>query len=264
MKNLTQHSGVALIQVLLISFMLILLTVQLSKESRDQVRIAIGLKKKAAHTVTALSQLEHSQFVLLTQEKAAFVSWDNEHKVGFYGDSSSVGNDTWVTFQDEAGLLSLPYPGRFLIALTGDSERVKQVLQWQGTSSEATRGYVGRGNFMPNLNELTLLPGWQEISTQGLTHLPASYFSLASSPDSLLDQLFPEQSRRIRDARSNGELDRSMLKAILGQTYPEIEYYMPGDITRVSLRVGKDMGIVRHRKFIVAPGNNTPIIDLGY
>lgn len=263
--SMKSQQGVALIQVLLISFMLIVLTVQLSKESREQVKTAIAIKQRSEKLVTALSTIEQSKFFLLTESREQFMAWGDGKPVGFFGEPVKLDDELQLVLQDEAGLLSLPYSEETLVAwLDGQQRLVDDVKHWQGSASVEIQDGNRRNGLMPVLAETSLLPGWENIDLSVLTHLPTAYFSLVNAPEKLLKKIYANQADELIAARNSGKLSSSFIRGSGLDVDADLMVLEPSEITRVKVIVGHENKLMRSRKFVVDPGSYTPILELGY
>lgn len=219
MKRMTQRqAGVALIQVLLITSMILILVVQLSKDAREQVRTSISLKEKAQLLVDINNELEKVKFDLLTTEpnRLGAVS----RGLNLYGEAVSR-NNLIIELQDQAGLLSLVSPTTFLNRYldipqqtVAARRQINDLLSWQGLNAFGESPLGFRGGLMHYSKELNAVPGWQNADTSDeyIIYYPTKFYNPVLSPDDILNKLFPvENVQLLTDARKSNNVNEDAI-----------------------------------------------------
>lgn len=257
------QSGVALIQVLLICAILLLFVVQLSKESRDQVKTALHFKERALAEVEIQSTLNKVQFALLTRDSSAKSVAIDGAPIPFHGEEVLIDGGLKVSLQDEAGLLSLPYGAEYLKRLPEfNAQQIEQLLLWQGTSHLAS-GPTNRSGVMPVLNEVNLLPGLENVPVNGLTHFPTKFYALLLSPDALLDRMFkPGVAERIKKVRY-ADNAYNELQQLTGFDYESLGNFSNSNMIQVRVETVKKPYLSRGERFEINPFYASPIQALG-
>ena len=123
--NCSKQSGVALVQVLLISALLLLLVVQLSRTAQNSVQIATMLKQKSQAETRMYSNFAKLQYLITTQQKSMTLDWSGKHKIRYDGKQNLVEPSLSIELQDLAGLLSTSYiANEWLVFLRGDLSKL--------------------------------------------------------------------------------------------------------------------------------------------
>lgn len=181
-----QHSGVALVQVLLITAMILLLVVQLSNDAKQQIQTSQLNKNKVIALIEMKTQLEEIKYEMLDID---FV----QNRV-FFGQTQSAGSLAF-SVQDYAGLLSLSYGveeiARFLEVEVRDV-KIQNLQQWQGLESNSVSDAAAKGGLIQYEKELFLIPKWEEDKEleKVITAVPTPVFSPLSSPLIVLEKFF--------------------------------------------------------------------------
>jgi general secretion pathway protein K len=208
-----KQTGVALIQVLLITSMLLILVVQLSKDAREQVQTSLRLKEKAELLININSEVERVKYELLTTSPNQLGV--SPSGLNFYSEPVQR-KDLAVTLQDQAGLLSLASSfdllPRYLNLPQGNSaERgvVNTLMSWQGLIANGNVPAGFRGGYMHYSQEVNVIPGWQSVDSNdsNLTYYPTGFYNPALSSESILYQLFSEEDvQSLLSSRQSGVL----------------------------------------------------------
>lgn len=253
MNKINKQYGVALVQVLLITAMLLILTVELSKGSRAQIKTAIALKDKAELVLQARSLKEEIKFDLLVSEK--------NNKSGFKGtdfrfDGTPLKRDnSKFTMQDEDGLVSTVYGGDYIKkVLGGDERRAKMLAQYQGIDDRLAPPPDIRNGPVPSLKELRLLPaGGADVSSNELTQLPTLQFNLFNSPKTLLGKLFnPEVVSDLMALKEANNAIHSDWTAVTGRDAEYDVSFLPGNYLTLTITANQDdMEIVRKTRLMM-------------
>ena len=136
------QSGVALIQVLLITVVISLLALTFTKTARDQVLMASQFDGRARTQLKAYSVKNRTIFLLLSDRIEALGSDDNalnearglKQQINYHGDPVSLGGNTFVTIQDLNGLLPQRHPENIFWP------KLLKGFNWSDTKVEETMG----------------------------------------------------------------------------------------------------------------------------
>ncbi|BDX07690.1 hypothetical protein [Planctobacterium marinum] len=262
-----KQQGIALVQVLLISTVLMLLVVQLSSKANNAVEIATELKHKAGAETKIQSAMAHIQFALLTQSRVDFDIQALDRSLGFFGEPQRVEADLTVEIQDMAGLLSTSFIGiGWDKYLNGNANQLNTIRKWQGMDDYGVASAQMRNARIPYIEEVLLLPGLEGTDLTYLTNLPTGFFNVGTAPDGLLSKVFGElTAQRIAELRESREFSRDTVNQIDG--LQEASVFPPGTMARVKITSDrhdrKDSHVSRGRYFQLQPGNDIPIIEIG-
>ena len=138
----SRQSGVALIQVLLISVVISLLALTFTKTARDQIvmasqfdgRVSIQLKAYSAKNKAIFSLLSDRLELMDSNEQWLFELESLKRQTNFYGDALFYGDSTYVSVQDLNGLL----PQRHIEHIFWP--KFFQGFNWSSTKIEETLG----------------------------------------------------------------------------------------------------------------------------
>jgi general secretion pathway protein K len=117
MKYPMAPKGVALIQVLLLTGIIMILVLQLTKESRTQVQTANQWKDKTDLSLQLNNATEVVLFNLLVNNRQNSSDSEVTRKWNFHGKPFVLNDATKVAIEDEAGKLSLMYSADDLVKL---------------------------------------------------------------------------------------------------------------------------------------------------
>lgn len=184
--NKTQN-GVALVQVLLITAMILILVIQLSKDARQQLKTSQINKDKVVALIAMRNAVEKKKFELLSQR--------NINGKLFFGQPQAT-SDTVLKVQDVAGRLSLSYGheqiAQFLGIKTTDP-KIVALLSWQGLSDKQNiEGDREKRGLIQYPKEIASIPGWtlnKELEDV-VTVIPTKYFNPLSASTSTLERLY--------------------------------------------------------------------------
>lgn len=262
-----KQQGIALVQVLLISTVLMLLVVQLSSKANNAVEIATELKYKAGAETKIQSTIAHVQFALLTQSRVDFEIQILDSSLGFFGEPQRVEADLTVEIQDMAGLLSTSFIGTgWNEYLKGNANQLNAIRVWQGMDEYGVASAKMRNARIPYIEEVLLLPGFEGTDLTYLTNLPTGFFNVGTAPEGLLTRIFGKvTSQRIDELRENDEFSRGTVNQLDG--LQEASVFPPGTLVRVRVTSDRhdrnNLHVSRGRYFQLQPGNDTPIIEIG-
>lgn len=265
--NMGNQKGIALVQVLLISTVLMLLVVQLSSKANDAIDIATDLKHKAAADTEIHSAFANVQYALITQSRNDYRIEAFQRSISFHGNSYQVSDRLKVEVQDMAGLLSTSFIGiGWNEYLAENINQLDTIKAWQGMEEYGIQAGKARNARIPYIEEILLLPGGQGLDLTYLTHLPTGFFNLGTAPQGLLSRVFGEAAaQRIRELRESGDFSRETATQIDG--LEEASVFPPGTLSRIKItsnRHGnKKLNVSRGRFFQLQPGNDIPILEIG-
>jgi hypothetical protein len=265
----SRQAGVALIQVLLITSMLLILVVQLSKDAREQVHTSIRLKEKAELLVSINNQAESIKYELLTLSPNQLGVSSNG--LNYYGEPVQRNNLT-IELQDQSGLLSLATSFSFLTqylnlpqGTVADRRLVDTLLSWQGLSANGTVNSGFRGSLMHYNQEVNAIPGWQNVKSDddNITYYPTKFFNPVLSPIAVLTKLFPEEDvQSLLSTRQSGVFDQNVLSK-LNAFSGENTALQPSDFVRIRV-TGKlnGLSITREESVFVELGSVSLLTSL--
>lgn len=192
--------GVALVQVLLITSMILILVVQLSKDARQQLRTSQINKDKVVALVEMRNVVEKTKFDLLSQR--------NSEGKAFFGQPQKF-DDVVLKIQDVSGLLSLSYGyeqvAQFL-GLQPDDQKIVNLVNWQGIGETAdTSTTVKSHGFIQYPKGLLAVPLWTynaELESV-LTVVPTRYFNPLGASLPVLEKLYGEDVANEVDTKRN-------------------------------------------------------------
>lgn len=273
MKSVNLQTGVALIQVLLIVAMILILVVQLSSQSKEQLEVAIKLKEKSQWLMKMDTELEEIKFDLLTTPRNQS-SNTQPRNWNFYG-KSFVRQGIIVTLQDESGLLSLAYQGDTieqlgLLPVNSPTERklaIKNIKMWQGTDESGSILPNSPGVLLQSMSETRLVPGWQDIivDEELFTHLPTEQFNQFNAPDKLIQRLVkPGEVEKVMSLRENGVYSISQLNRLFTVPLESYSFYPPGIVRLKAQKTFEEWTLNRQYKVKLEPTSNKPIKQFGY
>ena len=265
--NIKRHAGVALVQVLLITALLLLLVIQLSKSAHNNVNIATKFKEKAEFTVKAESTFNQTKYMLATQPRDLSGSLLDQHIIQFHGDPVEVQENITIEIQDLAGLLSTNFLGaEWINYVKGDSSKIETLKIWQAIDENMDVLEGNRNARLPYIEEINLLNGWEDIKLHHLTHIETGFFNAATAPLSLLESVYtPGIVSEITQLRNNNQLTIQNMRLINGieddAAFPPSTF---AQITVKGLRKNSSGEIYsRTRMYSTQPDKTVPILEIG-
>ena len=261
-----RQRGVALVQVLLVTAIIILLVMQLSLTAAEQVRRAQALQDRSEAALFLHSREVALFYTMLTESLLPSPGSGNPYAASwnFHGEPFVV-DGLEITLQDQSGLMRFSVSGvtafeKLLtvlgLGLTRAREIAEGLAHWLGITLSGggrpgdamMRG--GRGDALQYFGELRFLAGMDEPLYGKLAELMTLYptpgFNPLTAPAALLRMRMPESTfRAVLDARHKGELDRNRLwqlarigadESILPFTGPGIGVRLEGEYHGIALR----------------------------
>ena len=265
-----QH-GVALVQVLLVTTIIILLVMQLSLTAADQVKRAQQLKDRSEAALYLHSREVALFYTLLTESLNSTSGSTNPYASNwnFHGEAFVV-DGLEITLQDQSGLMRFPVLGVFefeqlLTALglgpTLARNLAQQLANWIGVRTSSGGRPVGAmmrggsGDPVQYFGELLLLPGMDEQLYGKLAELMTLYptpgFNPLTAPAPLLRMRMPESTlQAVLAARSKGDLNQDSLWRMARIAADEVVvlYTGPGVGIRIT---GEYRGVALRRDLVV-------------
>ena len=266
-----RQKGVALVQVLLVTTIIILLVMQLSLTAAEQVRRAQALQDRSEAALYLHSREVALLYTLLTEPLVPSPGSANPYAASwnFHGEPFVV-DGLEITLQDQSGLM--PFP----VSHVADFEELLTVLglgptqarkiaaglaRWIGIAAPGSsrpgdammRG--GTADPVQYFGELRFLAGMDEGLYARLAELMTLYptpgFNPLTAPAPLLRMQMPESTLgAVLAARRKGELDENRLwqLARIGADEVVLPFVGPGIGIRIS---GEYRGITLRRHLIV-------------
>ncbi|WP_088331529.1 hypothetical protein [Lacimicrobium sp. SS2-24] len=273
MKVMLRQTGVALIQVLLITGLILLLVIQISKDARHQVTTAQLWQDRVKAELALNNAQERLLFGLLTQERLQTTDTELTRLWNFHGapfEPLSADNaKLQVTVQDMAGLASLTYStdlvSKLMLAegysLSEAQEAIDLLEDWQGL--QAKRNSRGPIQFRQELDFIKA--GLSDVLSEELTtYHPVSYFNPGTAPNPLLALMLTDDSLdSVLERRQKGTITaRELMVNLTPSIDDEVSDY-PSEMLRLTLssQVGETQ---LERSFMVRlqPEKSDPIIFL--
>jgi general secretion pathway protein K len=279
-----RESGIALIQVLLVTGIIGLLMLQMGLTARDQVARAQALADRAELQLAAQSREAAMLFSLLTEPMARAPESDNPYAAAwnFEGEPFIVDGITFSIW-DESGRLRLPDgPGdpfeRLLLALDVEPTRARrltlELMAAQGTApalrelgdGEGTVSTVPAARYpFQDLGQLRALPSMDPELYRRLKPLltlyPTPGFNPTTAPDALLRATMTgSQVSGVAEARKNDGLDTIALWKLAGFQADETTVLTPGPAVSVRLEMNHgDTRLARTSTYVVRPYSSEPL-----
>jgi len=265
-----QH-GVAMVQVLLVTTIIILLVTQLSLTAADQVKRAQQLKDRSEAALYLHSRESALFYTLLTESLNSTSGSGNPYAANwnFHGEAYDV-DGLEITLQDQSGLMRFPVLDVFefeqLLTTLGlgptpARDLAQQLANWIGVRTSGGGPPVGAmmrggsGDPVQYFAELLLLPGMDEQLYGKLAELMTLYptpgFNPLTAPAPLLSMQMPESTlQAVLSARSKGELDQNSLWRMARIAADEVVIVFTGP--GVGIRIaGEYRGVALRRNLVV-------------
>ncbi len=278
--------GAALILVLMITFILGLLMLQMSLTAKEQVARAQLLADRAEAELRAESREVALTFTLLTEPWAESVANDNPYATAwnFRGQPFTVDSITY-RMQDVSGLLAVPLTGAkefvdLLVALGVERPRAtrlgEELVALQGAPMGLSR--PGDGAMPPPVDAdgVPQAGGWPVFPLQSLEELrglkdmddalfarleplltlyPTQGFNPLTAPTELLAARLPaSELKGVLELRAAGTLNERSLADLTGIGADELTVLYPGPAIRIELTLEyRGMTVRRNTTVIVRP-----------
>ncbi|MBD1580975.1 type II secretion system protein GspK [Pseudoalteromonas sp. S16_S37] len=275
------QQGIALLQVLLISAVLSLLGLFITKTARQQVAISTSFDARAQAVVENYDAEATLLFGLLTESKSPTRPFSQDLSIvtehwNFYGKPFQYKENTIVTLQDIRGLLSISYPSeqRWMRVLTKqglndyDAQRLlSRIKDWQDV--DLVSRYM-----QPELNNKNgIIQAWSELAHLGIPNSIREYLALnatfyrgatfnpMTAPDSLISKLYDaplvEQIIKMRNSR---ELTPDLFSSYTGVQESMSLLLYPSNNYKITLE--SEVGGARVRRtlyYLLEPSSSKPV-----
>jgi|TARA_B110000037_G_C17112730_1_gene502546 general secretion pathway protein K len=245
------QSGVALLQVLLISAVISLLAIRFTQTARDQIEMAHDFDQRIRAQMAARSVFNELLMIQVSTNLTQLVGNSeipplaaNRAKLNRYGEEVRWRNGILVGIQDLNGLLPRLYPRYFLWRIlleqqSVDSEDIDRYLGiWSDLQDTDTSSWISGEEEPATLNGLTRYPNRiaqtdsllkfaflddPKISKKLLSHstsYPSIDVNLFNVPASLLHDMFgPDLASNIQRVRSESDFSEDEMRSILPLEY---------------------------------------------
>ena len=276
-----RQRGVALVQVLLVTAIIMLLVTQLSLTAAEQVRRAQALKDRSEASLFLHSREVALLYTLLSEPLTPTAESGNLYATrwNFRGEPFEV-DGLEFALQDQSGLMPFPvsvvaeFENLLVVLGLGSTEArdlAAQLAAWTGIIQEGGGGSRdammrgGTGDPVQYFGELRFLAGMTEPLYRQLAKLMTLYptpgFNPLTAPPPLLRLRMPESTfAAVLDARENGELDEQRLwqLAKIGADEMIVPFAGPGVGIRIA---GEYLGVnlKRHLVVGVSPYDTQPL-----
>jgi type II secretory pathway component PulK len=278
--------GTALILVLMITFILGLLMLQMSLTAREQVARAQLLADRAEAELRAESREVALTFTLLTQPWAGSVATDNPYAAAwnFRGQPFTVDGITY-RIQDVSGLLVIPLNDvtgfvNLLVALGVELPRAtrlgEELIALQGASIGLPRPGAGAASTTIDPDAGAQPGGWPAFPVQSLEELRGlkdmddalfarleplltlyqtqGFNPLTAPPELLASHLPPSELQGVLEMRAAGTLSDLSFSQLTGIEADDVTTFYPGPAFRIELTLEyRGMTVRRDTTVIVRP-----------
>lgn len=282
MKRLpiSNQEGMALLQVLLFSAMIVILAMQIARSGHSQVVIAQGFQDRVSATLALRSQEAELLYALSTYSWSPRLRQDESleqsalpRRWNFHGQPFELAPGVTATIQDDAGLVSI-FRG-------GNATRVESILSAElGSRSAATaarkalvdaQGYDRAdksGQFFQSEYEvLKVLSRFGDSrSFEGLfTRMPYGDFNPMTAPDRVLRALLSERvASAIIEKRQAQGLTEQQFSSLTGIVENDGISFWPSGRFRITLVSEFQTARVVEQRFLqLTPRAVEPFWDIG-
>ena len=276
----TKQSGVALLQVLLMSAVISVLALQMSYSAKDKVSIAQVIQDKVMAEVAVRTMESELLFALSTARWAKDEQHENKLAQiwNFYGSPFEYEDIGTITIQDNSGLISVFNGGdrstveRAFERLLGSKHQARvarnALIDTQGFQS-STNGAGISGQFFQSRQEM--LRALKELGipsskAEVFTRIPYSAYLPLQAPDESLKLWLPErQAKAVIESRQNGELTPQQFTQLTGLRKSDYMLFYPSGRFIITLKKQIGDARVQRKMFInVSPTNKSqPIWSFG-
>ncbi|WP_038864859.1 hypothetical protein [Vibrio jasicida] len=276
----TKQSGVALLQVLLMSAVISVLALQMSYSAKDKVSIAQVIQDKVMAEVAVRTMESELLFALSTARWAKDEQHENKlaRIWNFYGSPFEYEDIGTITIQDNSGLISVFNGGdrstveRAFERLLGSKHHARvarnALIDRQGFQS-STNGVGISGQFFQSRQEM--LRALKELGipsskAEVFTRIPYSAYLPLQAPDESLKLWLPErQAKAVIESRQNGELTPQLFTQLTGLRKSDYMLFYPSGRFIITLKKQIGDARVQRKMFInVSPTNKSqPIWSFG-
>ncbi|MDC3212122.1 type II secretion system protein GspK [Pseudoalteromonas distincta] len=259
--------GIALIQVLIITFVLSLLGLYINQSVREQVKITTSIQNKFLMRLELEKTEADLLQALLSNNKYPNKSAVNSitSKWNFYGKEFKVNENAYVTLTDLSSLMGLNISDATLlknvllqIGVDDVSARefVDSLADWKdkndlsrlnGAESayykQHKKSYVARNGFLQDPSEVALIRGGEQITpkllNQYFTTEIVAGFNPLNAPQKILNAFINDENniQKILQLREQGALNSYAFYKLTGVEADEYITFATGSKIKVQLRV---------------------------
>jgi general secretion pathway protein K len=259
--------GIALIQVLIITFVLSLLGLYINQSVREQVKITTSIQNKFLMRLELEKTEADLLQALLGNNKYLNKSAGDEvaNKWNFYGKEFQLNDNAYVTLTDLSALMGLNISDttllkNVLLQLGVDEvnarEFVDSLADWKdkndlsrlnGAESayykQQKKSYIARNGFLQDLSEVSLIRGGEVIPRELLSHYftmeIVAGFNPLNAPEKILNAFVNDENsiHKILQLREQGSLNSYQFYKLTGIEGDEYITFATGSKIRVQLRV---------------------------
>lgn len=286
---MNKNNGIALVQVLLLTAIMSVFALYLTKSSREQITIAGWSNDRAQAEVRLNSAYSELLFTLFTYERsrALIVDGGNEitEKWNFHNHPFSFDDSVTIKIQDLGGKIGLHFLEvtrlkAFLISQGIDDSRSSQIidglLDWQDADSisrpsgrESGSQFEVRDGYIPDLTDLYLIAELTEVERKLLTENTTIYFNgsfnpLTATKELLISETDQSSAEQIVSLRNNKDIAPSEYRAITGKPIDTEIHLYPSNTLQITLeakegdaKISKEfvINLRRYNKGINSPLN---------
>ncbi|MBE3672533.1 general secretion pathway protein GspK [Pseudoalteromonas distincta] len=259
--------GIALIQVLIITFVLSLLGLYINQSVGEQVKITTSIQNKFLMRLELEKTEADLLQALLSNNKYPNKSADNSitSKWNFYGKEFQLNDNAYVTLTDLSSLMGLNISDATLlknvllqIGVDDVSARefVDSLADWKdkndlsrlnGAESayykQHKKSYVARNGFLQDPSEVALIRGGEQITpkllNQYFTTEIVAGFNPLNAPQKILNAFINDENniQKILQLREQGALNSYAFYKLTGVEADEYITFATGSKIKVQLRV---------------------------
>lgn len=261
------QSGIALIQVLIISFILALLGIFINQSIQQQVKVTQQIQNKFAMRLE-LEEAETQLFsALLAHKKYPDTNSNNQlvKNWNFYGEEFRLSDSTFISLMDMKSLFSLnissPDLIKTLLVQLNVEENiartfVSSLTDWKDENdvsrvngAEASfykqqgKSYVPRNGYLQSVNEAALIRGAERIPKEHFVRYFSTEmvtgFNPINAPEAILKATIKDESttNKVLKRRAAGTLTSYDFYLLTGIEESEFINFVTGSKIRVQLRV---------------------------
>ncbi|WP_394200803.1 general secretion pathway protein GspK [Shewanella waksmanii] len=253
-----KQTGIALLQVLLISAIISVLALYFTITARQQVSVAQAANDRVLAGLLIRSAESKVLFELLTKEATDSHLYPLPEGYNFYATPIEIDQYTKVKIQDVAGLINTEFPDQTLLRRTiqnlgGTADIASTItdslLDWQDSDDLKRLNGAEKGDYeigprnapITLKSEVRLIKGmddelWRKL--EPLLSVPrASYFNPMMAPEPVLKAYLNSDANDILDLRRKGSLTRSEFSQLTGVYDQEGIILSKSDLFRLNIQV---------------------------
>ncbi|MCQ8879457.1 type II secretion system protein GspK [Pseudoalteromonas shioyasakiensis] len=265
-RNTSMQQGIALVQVLIISFILALLGIFINQSVQQQVdvtkqiqnKFAMRLELEEAETQLFTALLAYNKYPNTSSENSVVKNWN------FYGKEFKLTDSTYATLTDTRALVGLNINNaslvkKTLLQLNVDEAKAEQfvssLLDWidendnhlmNGAESAYYSGqgkhYQPRDHYLQSINEVKLIRGAEQVALkqfkQYFTTDFVGGFNPLNAPELILHAFIKDDTitNKVIERRKNGTLNSLDFYRLTGVDEGEFITFATANKIRVQLR----------------------------